>query len=116
MNQNRIKNRRWTFCLLLTLVLFLGLVQWSFLPLLLDSGMPASSAAMTMAAGHSSKFAAPFKLWFGESISPISHCVLQSADCVPSFTASLFQRVEQPVSTRDDRFFSHRQLRAPPSL
>jgi hypothetical protein len=113
MNQNRIKSRRWTFCLLLTLVLFLGLVQWSFLPLLIDSGMPASSAVMTMAAGHSSKFAAPFKFWFGE---PISDCAPQSDDYVPIFTASLLQRVEQPVSTRDDRFFSYRQLRAPPSL
>ena len=113
MNQNFFKDRRWTFCLLLTLVLFLGLVQWSFLPLLLDSGMPASSAVMTVAAGHSSKFAAPFKCWFGESI---SDCPPQFADSVPVFTPSLFHRVEQPVSTRDDRFFSHRQLRAPPSI
>jgi len=113
MNQYSVKSRHWTFCFLLTLVLFLGLVQWSFLPLLIDSGMPASSAVMTMAAGHSSKFAAPYKHWVGTSL---GQYVRQPIGSVPMFTPRLIQPVEELVSSRDDRFLTHSLLRAPPSL
>jgi len=113
MNQSHSKIRLWTFGLLLTVVLFLGLVQWSFLPLLIDSGVPASSAALTMAMGHSSKFAAPYKHW---AVKSLSENVLQPIGAVPVFTARLSQRVEEPVSSRDDHSLTPTQLRAPPSL
>jgi len=112
MNQIRAKNRRWAFFLIFTAVLFLGLVQWSFLPLLIDSGMSSSNAVLVVSAGHTSKFAAPFKCLFGDFHSP---CLLQSATPVPAMTASFFRRVEESIFSSGDRFSSHRQLRAPPS-
>ena len=80
MNQTRAKNRLWTFCLILTVVLFLGLVQWSFLPLLIDFGMPSCNAVLAVSAGHTSKFAAPFKCLFGDFLNPF---LLQSVVSAP---------------------------------
>ncbi len=113
MNPDRAKNRRCTFCLILTAVLFLGLVQWSFLPLLIENGMPSSSAVLAISAGHTSKFSAPFKCLFGD---PLNACLLPPVVSVSMVTASVLHRLEEPTSSRDDRFFSHRQLRAPPSV
>lgn len=113
MNPDHAKNRRCTFCLILTIVLFLGLVQWSFLPLLIENGLPSSSTALAISAGHTSKFAAPFKCLFGD---PLDSYLLPSAVTVPMVAAAFFHRCEEPASGRNDRFFSHRQLRAPPSV
>ena len=113
MNREHAKNRCWTFCVVLTLVLFLGLVQWSILPVLINSGMPASSSILVLSAAHTSKFAVPFKCLFGDSLSP---CLQRSVVSVPMPTLSFFQRNEEPSIHRDARFFSNLQLRAPPSI
>ncbi len=113
MISDRATTRRCAFCLILMVVLFLGLVQWSFLPLMTENGLPSSSAVLSISAGHTSKFAAPFKCLFGD---PLNTCVLPSGVSLPMVAASLFHRLEEPPSSRSDRFFSHRQLRAPPCV
>ena len=112
MNPNSAQFRGCSFCLILTLVLFLGLVQWSFLPLLIDNQMPSQQAALEISSGHTSKFAAPFKGLFGDSSSP---WLPQSGVFVPTVTPSFFHRSAEPSSNWEARYFSHRQLRAPPS-
>lgn len=112
MNPDHAKNRHCTFSFILTAVLFLGLVQWSFLPLLIDSGLPSQQTVLSVSSGHTSKFAAPFKCLFGYSVSAF---LLRSGVSVPVFTVSFFHRFEEQPASSDDRFFSHRQNRAPPS-
>ena len=113
MNADRAITRRCTLCLVLTAVLFLGLVQWSFLPLLIESGLPLSSAVVAISAGHTSKFAAPFKCLFGDTLNVF---VLPSGVSAPMITASLLHRFEEPSSSCTQHFFSDRQLRAPPCV
>jgi hypothetical protein len=107
------KNRRCAFCLILTTVMFLGLVQWSFVPLLADNGMPARNTILSMAEGHPSKFVAPFRCLFADSL---TSCLPASGVSVPMVTATFFHRFEERASSREARFFSHPQLRAPPSV
>ncbi|MBZ5661177.1 MAG: hypothetical protein LAO08_12290 [Acidobacteriia bacterium] len=113
MISDRATSRRCSLCLVLIVVLFLGLVQWSFLPLLIGNGLPSSIAFLSISGGHTSKFAAPFKCLFGD---PLNTCVLPSGVSLPVVAAILFHRPEEPASGRNDRFFSHRQLRAPPCV
>lgn len=113
MISHRIEIRRNSFCLILAAVLFLGLVQWSFLPLLIDSGLPSSSSVVAVSSGHTSKFAAPFKCLFGDTLNV---CVLPSSVTVPRVTASLLHRYNEPASNCSQHFFSDRQLRAPPCV
>jgi hypothetical protein len=113
MNPDHTKNRRFLFFLLISAVLFLGLVQWSFLPLLIDSGLPSQQVVLSVSSGHTSKFAAPFKGLFADSVSP---CLLRYGFTVPVITVSFFHRFEEQPASWDDRFFSHRQYRAPPSV
>jgi len=109
----RAKIRLGSLCLILSAVLVMGLAQWSFLPLLLDSGPSASTVVQLVSAGHTSKFAAPFKCWFGDRLNP---CRLQDAVAVPIVTTCFFCRLEEPPSSWDERFPAHRQFRAPPSV
>jgi hypothetical protein len=111
MISNHATSRRCSLCLLLMVVLFFGLVQWSFLPLLIECGPGSSSAVLVMSSGHTSKFAAPFKGLFGDRLGVV---VLPAGVLLPMPAAALFHRIDEPVSSRSDRFFSHRQLRAPP--
>lgn len=110
---DRAITRRCTLCLALTAVLFLGLVQWSFLPLLIESGLPSSSSVVAISGGHTSKFAAPFKCLFGDTLNA---CVLPLGVSVPMVTASLLYRFDEPASSWIQHFFSDRQLRAPPCV
>jgi hypothetical protein len=113
MISNTATTRRCSLCLILMVVLSLGLVQWSFLPLLIDGGLPSSTAVVAISAGHTSKFAAPFKCLFGD---PLNLGVLPSGVLLQLPAAGFFHRMDDPVLDRNSRFFSHRQLRAPPSL
>jgi hypothetical protein len=113
MNPGHAKNRRCTFCLILTIVLFLGLVQWSFLPLLVGNAMPARYTVLSMAEGHPAKFVAPFRCLFADSL---TSCLPASGVYVPMVSAAFFHRFEERVSSRDARFFFYPQLRAPPSV
>jgi hypothetical protein len=113
MISDRAKIRALPVCLIITVVLFLGLVQWSFLPLLLDGGLPSSSAVVGISSGHTSKFAAPYKCLFAD---PLDACLLPSGVSAPMPTVGWHRPLDEPVYNRIDRFFSHRQLRAPPSV
>lgn len=112
MNRDRATNRLCTGCLILSAVLVLGIIQWSFLPILIQNGPVTGKAVLVMSAGHTSKFAAPFKCLFGDSLKP---SLVQSRISAPITTQTFFHRPEAPVSSRDDVFFSDRQLRAPPT-
>ena len=113
MNPERTPSRRYVFCLLLLSgVLVLGIVQWSFLPILIQNGAVASTAVLEMSAGHSSKFAAPFKCLFGDGTRP---CLVQSRITVRRIASRIPHLPEAPISARDDFFLSYHPLRAPPS-
>ncbi len=101
------------FCLVLMGVLILGLVQWSFLPLLMDGRMASCSAVLTITGGHTAKFAAPFKCPFDDSTST---CLLETRQCAPVIVASFVCRVENTSPHRESVFHSDRLLRAPPSV
>src|ERR1700693_2352307 len=113
MNPKRSTSRGYVACLLLLSgVLVLGIVQWSFLPILIQNGPVASTAVLEMSAGHSSKFAAPFKCLFGDGLKP---CLVQSRITVRRISSRIAHPPEAPVCGKDDFFLSYHPLRAPPS-
>jgi hypothetical protein len=113
MDQKRLLSRRYFACLLLLSgVLVLGIVQWSFLPILIQNGPVASTAALEMSAGHSSKFAAPFKFLFGDELRP---CLVQSRITVLRTARRILLSPQVRFSGKDDFSLSYHPLRAPPS-
>jgi hypothetical protein len=64
-----------------------------------------------MSSGHTSKFAAPFKSLFGDSLNP---SLVQSKVSAPPITRTLNRLSDEPRPKLDDRSFTSRQLRAPP--
>jgi hypothetical protein len=113
MNPERPTNRRTVACLLLLSgILFLGIVQWSFLPILIQNGPVANSAALEISASHSSKFAAPFKCLFGDALRP---CLVLSGLTVPRIARRILYRAATPLFDNDEFFLSYHPLRAPPS-
>jgi hypothetical protein len=113
MNPTRTPSRRYLAqLLLLSGVLVLGIVQWSFLPILIQNGPVASTAVLEMSAGHSSKFAAPLKCLFSDGLRP---GLMPSRIIVRRMASRIPHRSEVPISGNDDFFFSYHPLRAPPS-
>jgi len=113
MNPKRTPTRRFVVChLLLSGVLVLGIVQWSFLPILIQNGPVASTAILEMSAGHSSKFAAPFKCLFGDGLRP---CLVQAKITVRGVASRIPHPPEAPTFGKNDFFLSYHPLRAPPS-
>jgi hypothetical protein len=113
MNPKRSSSRRYVTCLLLLSgVLVLGIVQWSFLPILIQKGPVANTAVLEMSAGHSSKFAAPFKCLFGGGLNP---CLVQSRITVRRIASQIVRLPEATISGQDDFSLSYHPLRAPPS-
>ena len=111
MNRERATSRLCSCCLILSAVLVLGIVQWSFLPFLVQNGPVSGRAVVEMSAGHTSKFAAPFKYLFGDSLKP---SLAQSKVSAPPIMRTLIRLPEEQRSNRDDLSFTDRQLRAPP--
>jgi hypothetical protein len=112
MKPNCLPNRWYVICLsLLMAVLVLGIVQWSFLPLLIQNG-PVGGTSLEMSASHSSKFAAPFKFLFGDGLQP---CVVRSGITVARITTAIFIFTEVPAFRSDELYLSSHQLRAPPT-
>ena len=113
MSPKRSPSRRCVACLLLLSgVLVLGIVQWSFLPILIQNGPVGSAAVLEMSAGHSSKFVAPFKCLFGDGLNP---CLVQSRITVRRVASRIVRLPDAPLSGQDDFSLTHRPLRAPPS-
>jgi hypothetical protein len=78
----------------------------------MQNGPAASTAVLELSAGHSSKFAAPFKFLFGDWLMP---CLLQSRITVRRFAFRIPYPPDVPISGKDDFFLSEHPLRAPPS-
>jgi hypothetical protein len=100
------------YLFLASVVLCLGIIQWSFLPILVQSELATSKPVLELSAGHTAKFAAPYKCLFGGGLRP---CLVQSRITVPRITSKMFSLPEAPISGQDDFSLSHRPLRAPPS-
>jgi hypothetical protein len=92
-------------------VLVLGIVQWSFLPILIQNGA-VGGASLELSASHSSKFAAPFKFLFGDGLQP---CVVLSRITVRRTVTAIFIVTKDPAYRSEDLYFSSHQLRAPPT-
>jgi len=113
MNLNRPSNRLCVAALiLLSGVLILGIVQWSFLPILIQNGPVGSASVLEMSAGHSSKFAAPFKCLFDDGLRP---CLVQTRIIIRSVAVRMPHPAETPLFGKDEFFLSYHPLRAPPS-
>ena len=113
MNPKSVTSRRYVACLLLlSSVLILGIIQWSFLPILIQNGPVGSAAILEVSAGHSSKFAAPFKCLFGDGLRP---CLVLSRITVRRDASRIVHFPEALVSGQDDFSLSYHPLRAPPS-
>jgi hypothetical protein len=112
MTSNRSTSRRYLACLLLSGVLVLGIVQWSFLPLLIQNGPVGNAAVLEVSAGHSSKFAAPFKCLFGDGLRP---CLLQARITIRKVATRITNPLEDSFSGKDEFFLAYHPLRAPPS-
>jgi hypothetical protein len=112
---NRLLTSRRPFAaglVLLSAILFLGIVQWSFLPILIQNGPVGNAAVLEMTAGHSAKFVAPFKGLFGGGLNPY---LVPTRITVRRFESGIVRLPDAPVSGQDDFSLTHRPLRAPPS-
>src|ERR1700681_2152585 len=109
MNRNPGTNRRLTCCLILSAVLVLGIVQWSFLPILIQCAPLPVRELLEVSGGHTSKFAAPFKCLIGDSL---KICLLQSRVSVPTIASTFSDRSEEPIPNLKTLFFSFLPLRA----
>ena len=109
----RSLSRLYVACLfVLAAVLVLGIVQWSFLPVLIQNGPNTAGVALEFSASHTSKFAAPFKALHGDGWVP---CLVQTRINLkrPAFTN--VRLADAPITSQCDFSLTHRPLRAPPS-
>jgi hypothetical protein len=111
MTPGRATTRQLAACLLLSAVLILGIVQWSFLPVLIQSPSCSGRIAVDISPGHTSKFAAPSKFLLGNFLRPL---LKQANVSVAQTPVYFFHRREASPFARSDQFFPHRQLRSPP--
>jgi hypothetical protein len=97
---------------LLAGILILGIVQWSFLPILIQNAPGATRALLEFSPSHTSKFAAPFKAFHGDGPVP----VLVRARIVfrPAMSA-VFLSTDAPLSGVYALVLTQHPLRAPPS-
>jgi hypothetical protein len=113
MDPSRSTTRQFTTCLLLSVVLILGIVQWSFLPVLIQAASLAGRTTLVDSPGHSAKFAAPFKCLIGDFDYP-QPCLKHARLALPSPPVSFLHPPEVPSLRQDDQNFSDHQLRSPP--
>jgi hypothetical protein len=114
MNRSRATTRPFATCLLFSGVLILGIVQWSFLPVLIQDSSFSGRTAVEVSPGHSSKFAASFKCLLGD-FGDLQPCLKQTSLASPRPPVSFSHPPDVPSFQQDDQFFSYRQLRSPPS-
>jgi hypothetical protein len=96
----------------LAAVLVLGIVQWSFLPVLIQNGPNTAGVALEFSASHTSKFAAPFKALHGDGWIP---CLVQTRINVQRAVHTNVRPADAPIASQCDFSLTHRPLRAPPS-
>jgi hypothetical protein len=114
MNSGRATTRQFATCLALSAVLILGIVQWSFLPVLIQSPSFSGRTSIEVSPGHSSKFAAPFKCLSG-TIDYLQTCLKSASLGVPLPSVSFARHSDEPFFGHNDQVVPHRCLRSPPS-
>jgi hypothetical protein len=114
MNSGRATTRHFATCLALSAVLILGIVQWSFLPVLIQSPTFSGRVSIEVSPGHSSKFAAPFKCLSG-TIDSLQTCLKPASLGIPLPSVSFSRHSDEPFFRHDDQVFSYRSLRSPPT-
>lgn len=97
--------------LLLSGILVLGIVQWSCIPILVESGLSTGTSVVSMSAGQVSKSAAPLKCLFGGGPLPM---VLHSGIALRIAASRAARLPDPPVSDHDVYSLAERPLRAPP--
>jgi hypothetical protein len=114
MNSGRATTRHFATCLALSAVLILGIVQWSFLPVLIQSPTFSGRVSIEVSPGHSSKFAAPFKCLSG-TIDSLQTCLKPASLGIPLPSVSFSRHSDESFFRHDDQVFSYRSLRSPPT-
>ncbi len=105
-------NRGLARCLFFWAVLVFGLVQWSFLPVLIQTDVQQGSLSLEAQTCHTAKFAAPFKYIFSDSLTA---CLVTVSVEVPQPSESAFQFPQYPSAIIHEQSVTERQLRSPPS-
>jgi hypothetical protein len=106
-------SRLYVACLfVLAAVLVLGIVQWSFLPVLIQNGPSSAGAALEFSISHTSKFAAPFKALHGDGRIP---CLVRTRINAQRVALTNVRLDDAPIASQRDFSLTHRPLRAPPS-
>src|SRR6266576_469501 len=113
MNPGRATTPQLVTCLLLSGMLILGIVQWSFLPVLIQDSSFLGRTAVEVSPGHSSKFAASFKSLVG-NFGSLQTCLGKSSYAAPRPPVSFFRHPPEPSFRQDDQS-PHRPLRSPSS-
>jgi hypothetical protein len=113
MISGRATNQSWVLCMFLVAVLSIGIVQWSFLPVLIQCPSLGAARDLDASSYHTSKFAAPYKFL---TVDSLQLCVLQTGIGAPEIVARIFPRPAEPPYLQSSQFSSERQLRSPPSL
>jgi hypothetical protein len=113
MTPQRSLSRLYVACLfVLAAVLVLGIVQWSFLPVLNQNGPGTAGTALEFSASHTSKFAAPFKALHGDGWIPR---LIQTRINLQRAAFANVRPADAPTTSQCDFSLTHRPLRAPPS-
>jgi len=100
-------------CLFFWAVLVFGLVQWSFLPVLIQTDFQTGNPVLSIQSYHTAKFAAPFKYIFGDS----SQATVATARFeLPSPVQAFAPIMETLTPVFSEGSVTQRQSRAPPSL
>ena len=113
MNLDYATKRKIACYSLLSAVLVLGLVQWSFLPLLIQNTELSGGSFLVVSNGHTSKFAAPFKCFLTDASSPV---IAEYRLSITRISVKFTNRQDEPSSDWDDHVLSLRQFRSPPSV
>src|SRR6266436_9035902 len=113
MNPGRATTPQLATCLLISGVLILGMVQWSFLTVLIQDSSFSGRTAVEVSPGHSSKFATTIKSLIG-NFGSLQTCLGKSSYAVPRPLVSFFRHPTEPSFRQDDQS-PHRPLRSPPS-
>src|SRR6266550_610207 len=103
MNPGHATARQLVTCPLLSGVLILGMVQWSFLPILIQDSSFSGRTAVEVSPRHSSKFAASFKSLIGK-FGSLQTCLRKSSYAVPRPPVSFFRHRPEPSFRQDDHF------------
>jgi hypothetical protein len=101
------------FYLFLVALLLAGIIQWSFLPVLIQTPSMAGDYLLDSSSWHTSKFAAPYKFFGVDSTQLFA---VQTAVVEFEIAKGFSLRPAPPPFLQSAQFASERQQRSPPSL